>query len=191
MTALSSGTLAGSGSFRCEACGYEVSLALECELPLCPRCGESEFTRASLFTSTLPETAPPQVATDPWLAEARSLASGPGPHIAYRDGDQTVCVALEREWTRIGRSLSSDVRFDDPTVSRRHALLVLDEDNVKVLDDRSLNGVFVNGERVEGRTLRDGDQIMVGRFQLAFLDAGAKPDDGAAPAEPANAQTSS
>ena len=62
-------------------------------------------------------------------------------------------VPLEREWTRIGRSLAADVRFDDPTVSRRHALIVRQPDGVRVLDDRSLNGVFVNGERVEWRVL--------------------------------------
>ncbi len=45
------------------------------------------------------------------------------------------------------------MRFDDPTVSRRHALVVRQPDGVRVLDDRSLNGVFVNGERVEGRLL--------------------------------------
>jgi pSer/pThr/pTyr-binding forkhead associated (FHA) protein len=42
------------------------------------------------------------------------------------------------------------------------------------LDDRSLNGVFVNGERVEWRVLRDGDEIVVGRYRLHFLDAAAE-----------------
>jgi pSer/pThr/pTyr-binding forkhead associated (FHA) protein len=42
---------------------------------------------------------------------------------------------------------------------------------VRVLDDRSLNGVFVNGERIEGRLLRDGDEIIVGRYRLSYLVA--------------------
>jgi pSer/pThr/pTyr-binding forkhead associated (FHA) protein len=63
------------------------------------------------------------------------------------------------------------VRFDDPTVSRRHALIVRQADGVRVLDDRSLNGVFVNGERVEWRVLADGDEIVVGRYRLHFLEA--------------------
>ncbi len=74
----------------------------------------------------------------------------------------------------MGRSLAADVRFDDPTVSRRHALIVRQPDGVRVLDDRSLNGVFVNGERVEWRELQDGDEIVVGRYRLAFLDAGTE-----------------
>jgi pSer/pThr/pTyr-binding forkhead associated (FHA) protein len=70
----------------------------------------------------------------------------------------------------VGRSLAADVRFDDATVSRRHALIVCQADGVRVLDDRSLNGVQVNGERVEWSALRDGDRISVGRHTLWFLD---------------------
>ncbi len=82
-------------------------------------------------------------------------------------------VALTQEWTRVGRSLAADIRFDDPTVSRRHALLVRQPDGVRVLDDRSLNGVFVNGERIEWRMLEDGDEIVVGRYRLRFLSVPA------------------
>ncbi len=78
--------------------------------------------------------------------------------------------ALAREWTRIGRSLAADIRFDDPTVSRRHALIVRQPDGLRVLDDRSLNGVFVNGERVEWSTLADGDEVVIGRHHLHFID---------------------
>ena len=81
-----------------------------------------------------------------------------------------VAYALAREWTRIGRSLAADIRFDDPTVSRRHALIVRQPDGLRVLDDRSLNGVFVNGERVEWSTLADNDEIVIGRHRLYFLD---------------------
>src|SRR5205814_7443365 len=105
------------------------------------------------------------------LVEAREQIDGPGQYLAWRDGGTVRVVPLEREWTRIGRSLAADVRFDDPTVSRRHALIVRQPDGVRVLDDRSLNGVFVNGERVEWRVLADGDEIVVGRYRLQFLDA--------------------
>jgi pSer/pThr/pTyr-binding forkhead associated (FHA) protein len=78
-------------------------------------------------------------------------------------------VSLRDGWTRIGRSLSADIRFDDPTVSRRHALVHRSEDEVRILDDRSLNGVFVGGERVDLQELTDGDQVTIGRFNLYFL----------------------
>ena len=108
------------------------------------------------LTST-PDTAAQPRATAAEHAELVSAAASdlqhPGRYLVYRDHETVSVVPLAREWTRIGRSLAADVRFDDPTVSRRHALIVRQADGVRVLDDRSLNGVFVNGERVEWRTL--------------------------------------
>jgi pSer/pThr/pTyr-binding forkhead associated (FHA) protein len=109
-----------------------------------------------------------------WLADARLRIERPGDYLAFEDQGELRLVALEREWTRIGRSLAADVRFDDPTVSRRHALIVRQADGVRVLDDRSLNGVFVNGERIEWRSLKDGDEIVIGRYLLSFLSCPSK-----------------
>jgi pSer/pThr/pTyr-binding forkhead associated (FHA) protein/DNA-directed RNA polymerase subunit RPC12/RpoP len=176
MESLTSGTLAGTGSFRCEECGYVVTLAAADQLPACPGCGGRRFARASLFSGTRfgPRAAEPsEEDREALVAQARELAEGPGEHLAWRDGTNVRVVPLDREWTRIGRSLAADVRFDDPTVSRRHALIVRQPDGVRVLDDRSLNGVFVNGERVEWRELHDGDEILVGRYRLTFLEAAA------------------
>ena len=103
------------------------------------------------------------------LAAARARVEQPGEYIVYEESGEWRTMALTREWTRIGRSLAADVRFDDPTVSRRHALIVRQPDGVRVLDDRSLNGVFVNGARIDGKTLEDGDEILVGRYRLSFL----------------------
>ena len=131
-------------------------------------------------TGTLPAvggvtvTATPEsaVAGRPeWIAEARANISLPGKYLAYEDGGRRVVAPVAREWTRIGRSLAADVRFDDATVSRRHALVVAQDDGVRVLDDRSLNGVYVNGRRVEWSPLTDGDEISVGRHTLYFIDA--------------------
>ena len=75
-------------------------------------------------------------------------------------------------WSKIGRSSGADVLLDDPTVSRRHALVVLtDEGELRALDDRSLNGLFVNGERVEWAPLSDGDELEIGRYRLYVIDA--------------------
>ena len=106
----------------------------------------------------------------PWVDEARAGIEEPGKYLAYEDSGRQLIVPVAREWTRIGRSMSADVRFDDATVSRRHALIVAQADGVRVLDDRSLNGVYVNGRRVEWSPLKDGDQIVVGRHMLVFLD---------------------
>ena len=183
MESLTSGTLAGTGSFRCEECGYVVTLAASDQLPDCPGCGGSRFARASLFATGRfgrKADAPTPEEREALTAIARDMLGESGEFLAWRDGDTVRVVGLEREWTRIGRSLAADVRFDDPTVSRRHALIVRQPDGVRVLDDRSLNGVFVNGERVEWRALQDGDEITVGRYRLQFLVAapqGAAPPD--------------
>jgi pSer/pThr/pTyr-binding forkhead associated (FHA) protein len=175
MESVTTGTLAGTGSFRCEECGYVVNLAAADELPACPGCGGARFTRASLFTggrfSRKAGESPTPEEREAFLEQARERVDGPGQFLAWQDGDDVRLVGLEREWTRVGRSLAADVRFDDPTVSRRHALIVRQADGVRVLDDRSLNGVFVNGERVEWRVLGDGDEIVVGRYRLHFLES--------------------
>jgi hypothetical protein len=173
MKAWMSGNVAGTGTFRCTDCDYPVSLDAVDELPTCPNCGGTEFVRASLFTTA--QTSVLEVAAEDddqgWLDEIRESLSEPGQYLAYRtDGESRVAYALQREWTRIGRSLAADIRFDDPTVSRRHALIVRQPDGLRVLDDRSLNGVFVNGERVEWSTLADGDEIVIGRHHLHFVD---------------------
>lgn len=179
MEPLHSGTLAGIGSFRCQACDYVVSLAAEDALPECPGCGGEQFVRASLFSSQgfagdQPHDAEPQ--RPDWLGEARTgLLGEPGEYLAYESDEGVAVVALTREWTRIGRSLAAELRFDDPTVSRRHALVVRQPDGVRVLDDRSLNGVFVNGRRVEWHTLKDGDEVLVGRHSLRFIDTSDMP----------------
>jgi pSer/pThr/pTyr-binding forkhead associated (FHA) protein len=105
-----------------------------------------------------------------WVDDARAGLDAPGKYLAYEYDGNKVVVAISREWTRIGRSLAADVRFDDATVSRRHALVVNQAEGVRVIDDRSLNGIFVNGARVEWSPLADGDEITVGRHSLFYLD---------------------
>ncbi len=179
MESLTSGTMAGAGSFRCQRCGYVLTLTSLDALRDCPDCGSHDFVRASLFNAAPAgaETASPQLRQESsqWVTRAREDLAEPGEYILYEDGEETRVVALTREWTRIGRSLAADVRFDDPTVSRRHALVVRQADGVRVLDDRSLNGVFVNGERIEWRALDDGDEILVGRYRLTFVSIPAFP----------------
>jgi len=148
------------------------------ELPDCPRCGGARFRRDSIFearqdhgsaTSEFAVPAPP--AEPDWLAAARERLSGSGPCLAYRDAEGELrTFAIERGWTRIGRSLNADLRLDHPSVSRRHALIVAEpEKPLRVLDDRSLNGILVNGEAVEWSPLADGDELAIGQFHLHLL----------------------
>jgi FHA domain-containing protein len=93
----------------------------------------------------------------------------PGRYLAIPDGDDVVVLPLGR-LTRIGRRATSDIVLDDSTVSRRHAL-VLDRGGAAVIaDDRSLNGVFVNGERVREAPLHHGDEVRIGDRIMRYLE---------------------
>jgi pSer/pThr/pTyr-binding forkhead associated (FHA) protein len=101
----------------------------------------------------------------------------PGRYLAVDDGPEVVLIALRVGMTRIGRSASADVAFDDGGVSRRHAVVMTRTDGcVEVLDDGSLNGTFVNGERVRRQVLEHGDVLTVGRRSLRYLEVRAKRD---------------
>jgi predicted nucleic acid-binding Zn-ribbon protein len=170
MESFNAGTLAGAGSFRCEECGFAVALHERDEVPSCPECGGDRFRRASLFDAAPPPDEQVTVEGEPdWLEEARAALVTRGDYIAFEEDERVRVIPLQDGWTRIGRSLAAHVRFDDPTVSRRHALLYRDDDGARVLDDRSLNGVFRNGDRVELAEVEDGDEIAIGRYRLYFL----------------------
>jgi len=115
-----------------------------------------------------------QAASDPaWLAEARDAVPGAGRYLALRgDGEKFELVRLEEGWTRIGRSPSADICLDHPSVSRRHAIVACEGRRaLRVLDDRSLNGVLVNGEPVEWSRLGDGDRGTIVSYQLFVIEA--------------------
>jgi pSer/pThr/pTyr-binding forkhead associated (FHA) protein len=91
--------------------------------------------------------------------------------VAFEYAGRPRAMKLSRGWTRIGRSAAADIRLDDATVSRRHALIVHTDEGMRVLDDRSLNGLFVNGERVDWAPLSDGDELEIGRYRLYVIAA--------------------
>jgi len=177
-TSYPTGSMPGCGTYFCLGCGAHVALRETEELPECASCGSVRFRRDSIFAgrqehgaptaefAVLDHHAPPY-----WLEEARQSLARPGAHLAWRDDDERIqTFAIERAWTRIGRSETADVCLDDPTVSRRHAMIVVKPGRgLRVLDDRSLNGIFVNGRPVELRALADGDELAVGRFRLYLL----------------------
>jgi pSer/pThr/pTyr-binding forkhead associated (FHA) protein len=147
-------------------------------VPECPNCGSASFRRTSLFESPTAgaHLEPIEEGEPNWLPELRGSIQEAGQYVAFDDGDETQLVRLSEGWTRVGRSAMADVRLDDATVSRRHALVVRQPDGgLRVLDDRSLNGVFVNGERVDWARLADGDELTIGRYRLHVIDTAAVP----------------
>src|SRR5271156_3928090 len=118
-----SGTFVGAGSFRCQQCGYALTLEGNERLTDCPSCGGKDFVRASLFsterisqaTTEEPSQAHLVVPVTPGLDSRLNAARGgleqPGEYLVWEDGEKLCVVPLTREWTRIGRSLAADVRF--------------------------------------------------------------------------------
>jgi pSer/pThr/pTyr-binding forkhead associated (FHA) protein len=77
-------------------------------------------------------------------------------------------LALSKDVTTAGRHPESDLFLDDVTVSRRHAEIVRTTDGFRVRDVGSLNGTYLNRERVDEAALTNGDEIQIGRYKLAF-----------------------
>jgi pSer/pThr/pTyr-binding forkhead associated (FHA) protein len=83
---------------------------------------------------------------------------------------------LETERLTVGRRPESDIFLDDVTVSRRHAEFHRETGMFTVRDVGSLNGTYVNRERVESATLSNGDEVQIGKFRLVFI-AGPRTED--------------
>jgi hypothetical protein len=177
--AFTTGSMPGEGTYFCLVCGNQVSLRETDEIPDCPRCGASHFRRDSIF-SALQEHGSPTVEfaiaaeREPpgWLDEAREKLTEPGYHLAMQARRKIVTFHLAEGWTRIGRCQTAEICLDDPSVSRRHAMIALDPDKPpRILDDRSLNGLLVNDRKVDFAELHDSDELTIGQFRLYLLQA--------------------
>ena len=94
----------------------------------------------------------------------------PGRYLAIEDAGELVLLPLAADLMRVGRSAANDIVLDDASVSRRHALLARRGEATHVLDDRSRNGVRVNGDRVSEAPLRNGDVVALGRVSLRYVE---------------------
>jgi DNA-directed RNA polymerase subunit RPC12/RpoP len=169
----------GEGTYFCLVCGTQLALRETDPLPECTVCGTSRFRRDSIFAGLQEHGSPtlelplgnrrePQT----WLGEARDQLSEPGYHLALREQGEVRTFHLEIGWIKIGRCPRAEINLDDPSVSRRHAMIATDEGRrPRILDDRSLNGVLVNGRKVDWTELSDGDELTIGRYRLVLLQA--------------------
>lgn len=149
----------------CSQCGNE----LPPEANYCPACGAEverdgtapDTTTAAMDVGVLDDRAD--------VAEVPELEPGTGMLVVIRGPNAGSRYLLDRHLTTIGRHPESHVFLDDVTVSRRHAEVESEEGDLVVRDLGSLNGTYVNGDRVESRRLRTGDELQVGRFKLVYL----------------------
>ena len=88
--------------------------------------------------------------------------------LIYQDGDAPQNYTFNVGEVVIGRSPECQVVLKDFGISRQHAKIVVDEDGARILDLKSKNGTTVNGVPVVEAPLKDGDRILLGKFQLTF-----------------------
>ncbi|MGH9021657.1 MAG: FHA domain-containing protein [Acidimicrobiia bacterium] len=96
------------------------------------------------------------------------LAAGAAILVVLRGPNAGSRYRIDAEVTMAGRHPDSDIFLDDVTVSRRHAEIIRGPQGFRVRDTGSLNGTYVNRDRVEEASLSDGDELQIGRFRLAF-----------------------
>jgi hypothetical protein len=100
--------------------------------------------------------------------------AGPGRYLQIEGAEGPRLLSLHDPMVYVGRSFTAGLRLDDHSVSRRHAIIVRRGGRTKLLDDRSLNGTFVNGRRAEEADLADGDVIVLGSVVLVYRELGER-----------------
>lgn len=134
----------------------------------CSACG-GVLDKPSLRTNVLPKTDPLLDAVgdaDNAVIHAGEVAPGEVMLVVRQGPEIGTRYLLEGDTISIGRIPDSDIQLDDVTVSRQHAVLARQGDAWLVRDLGSLNGTYVNSQRVEEATVRHGDEVQIGRFRL-------------------------
>jgi hypothetical protein len=141
------------GSNFCSSCGASLNLA------------EVEDTTMSHVVTPAEE----READDDLTVSPDELAGNAALLVVRRGPNEGSKYMLDAEVTRAGRHPDSDIFLDDITVSRRHAEIIRRADGFHVLDVGSLNGTYVNRDRVEEAKLSNGDELQIGKFKLVFF----------------------
>ena len=134
----------------------------------CASCGAPLAARREDPTTVtfIPE---PGEAQEDVSVEFGDMEPGVGILVVKRGPNVGSRFALEKDVVQAGRHPDSDIFLDDVTVSRHHAEIVREEQGYVVRDAGSLNGTYLNRERVETAPLDNGDELQIGTFKLVFL----------------------
>jgi pSer/pThr/pTyr-binding forkhead associated (FHA) protein len=151
---------------HCPRCGHDNPL----DARFCSSCGAPLPAEDSTSTMALTAVEAAQDADD--LAQfLEGLAPGVGLLVVRHGPNVGSTYRLETDRTTIGRHPDSDIFLDDITVSRRHVAIDRREGRFTLHDVGSLNGTYVNRERVDDAPLHHGDEVQIGKYRLSFVQA--------------------
>ena len=148
---------------RCSECQQPVSP----ESKFCSSCGAAVN---EVGTGTLPpvgDTGPTPAINDELFQD---LEPGSAVLLVHRGPEEGQRFPLVESSVSIGRARQATIFLDDVTVSRKHAQLDRGSDSWRISDVGSLNGTYLNRERVEDSVLASGDEIQVGKYRFIFLE---------------------
>lgn len=147
----------------CPSCGFRNSEGAG----FCARCGVSLLPEQEAEETTL-SYVPGEEEQEP--AAPRDMAPE-GASLVLREGGGRAgeTYRLVSEETTIGRHPDSTIFLDDVTVSRRHAAIERRAGAFVIVDQNSLNGTYVNRQRLERALLTDGDELQIGKYKLTFI----------------------
>ncbi len=152
----------------CNQCGHQNPP----ESRFCSACGNSFVPDAvEDVTTTLAPVVVEQSEDDVAVA-VEADPRGAGVLVVKRGPNAGTKLVLDGGLVRAGRSPDSELFLDDITVSRRHAEFVPTSGSYQLRDTGSLNGTYLNRERIESAPLANGDEIQIGKFKLVFLAGG-------------------
>lgn len=160
-------------SVFCNQCGQQnpedAHFCSRCGAPLArPGSSGTPDQTSTMSIGGIADEVPEAEASD---VGAEVLPPGSALLIVKRGPNAGSRFLLDEDLTTVGRHPDSDIFLDDVTVSRRHAEFVRSENSFQVRDVGSLNGTYVNRERIDQADLVSGDEVQIGKFRLMFLGA--------------------
>ena len=149
----------------CNNCGHKNPIGAN----FCSACGTPlERSTDDPTTVTLPVVSSGEAGDDEVAFDLDDIPADGGLLVVVRGPNAGARLALVKDVTTAGRHPEADLFLDDVTVSRRHAEFARGEGAFHVRDVGSLNGTYLNGERVDDAPLGNGDEVQIGRYKLAF-----------------------
>jgi pSer/pThr/pTyr-binding forkhead associated (FHA) protein len=161
----------------CTACGTENSAGSR----FCANCGAALPAAAAgvdvtstISTSGVIPDVDTEFSTEAHQGAVDALTPGSALLVVKRGPNAGSRFLLDQEVTAAGRHPDSDIFLDDVTVSRRHAEFRREGSGYAVHDVGSLNGTYVNRERIDATPLSGGDEVQIGKFRLVYLTAAVR-----------------